>query len=78
MMTRNTIALAAAAFMMVGTASAALANDKDETGGFRIGPLGQVMGSPGGTAFAFAYGPRHRQWDDFAFAPRHRMWRHEY
>ena len=66
---RNTlIALsAAAAFGIMGAATAAQASDhEDQTGGFRIGPLGQLMGTPSewGNRGAGAYGfaspsPKH-------------------
>jgi hypothetical protein len=47
MLSRNTIALAAAAIL--ATVSVAQANDRDDTaGGFRVGPLGQSFG--GGAA----------------------------
>jgi hypothetical protein len=79
MLTKNVIALAAASVMVLGTASMASANDKEDyPGGFRVGPLGQRLGPARGPAFGFAYG--HRYYDrDFAYEPRHhRMWRHEY
>ena len=78
MLTKNMIVLAAAAVMVLGTASMASANDKDDyPGGFRIGPLGQRFGPVRAPVFGFG---RYRYYDrDFAFEPRHhRMWRHEY
>jgi hypothetical protein len=62
MFTKTKIAFAAA--LMVGAASAALASDhEDQSGGFKIGPLGQPMGGPsewgasgaysGGVAYGF-------------------------
>jgi hypothetical protein len=80
MLTKNMIALAAASVMVLGTASMASANDKEDyAGGFRVGPLGQRLGPVRGPAFDFAY-RHHRYYDrDFAYEPRyHRMWRHEY
>jgi hypothetical protein len=46
MSTKTTIALAAA--LVLGSASAVLANDNDrnDRGGFHFGPLGQPMGAP--------------------------------
>ena len=79
MLTKNMIALAAASVMVLGTASMASANDKEDyPGGFRVGPLGQRLGPVRGPAFGYAF--RHRYYDrDFAYEPRHhRMWRHEY
>lgn len=71
MLTKTTALLAAA--LIVGTASAALANDNSansgETGGSKIGPLGQCFvpncaeerGSQGyqGGPYGFAYVPAH-------------------
>jgi hypothetical protein len=68
------IALSAAIAIGIAGASVAQANDNsgDYHGGFKIGPLGQVMGSPRGTAFGFAYAPRsHRYYE------QRRMWRYE-
>jgi hypothetical protein len=69
------IALSAAVVLgALGTASTAQAggNSGEYTGGYRIGPLGQVFGSRRGTAFGF-YVPRwHR------YYARHRMWHYEY
>jgi hypothetical protein len=62
MLTKTTIALTAA--LVLGSASAALANDNDrnDRGGFRFGPLGQLMGAPyawgGYAAGPYAYVPR--------------------
>lgn len=85
MIKKSTIAAAAAA-LMLGAVSIAQAGDNnsgDYSGGSRIGPLGQVFGSPRGAAFGFAYAPGwHRNWDrdrDFAYAPGHRrIWRNAY
>jgi hypothetical protein len=69
MSVRNTlIALSAvAALGIMGAATTARASDhEDQSGGFRIGPLGQLMGTPSewGTRGASAYGfvspsPKH-------------------
>ena len=60
---KTLIALSTAiALGILGAASAAMASERDETGGFRIGPLGQVLGTPsewgakGAPAGASAYG----------------------
>jgi hypothetical protein len=61
---KSLIALSAAlALGVLGATSAAQASDhEDETGGFRIGPLGQLMGTPsqwgarGAPRSAYAYG----------------------
>jgi hypothetical protein len=81
MTTRTGIAVAVAAIML-SAASVAVASDRgdDDSGGFRIGPLGQVMGSGRGPAFGFA--PRFHRSDDsgrsFAYVPGyHRRWHHE-
>jgi hypothetical protein len=61
MLTKTTIALTAA--LVLGSASAALANDNDrnDRGGFHFGPLGQPMGAPyawgGYAAGPYAYVP---------------------
>ena len=67
---KTLIALSAALALGIIGASAAQASDHEDTGGFRIGPLGQVMGGTSGwgtrsaTRGANAYGffspsPRH-------------------
>ncbi len=85
MMKKSTLALLAAAALMLGSASIAQASDNDSGdyhGGFKVGPMGQRMGG-GRLAFGFA-GPRlhHHYWEgnrSFAYEPgHHRMWRHEY
>ena len=56
---------AVVALAIAGPASVAQAggNSGDYTGGFKIGPLGQVMGSSRPQAFAFGYAPRsHRRY----------------
>jgi hypothetical protein len=64
---RTLIALSTAIALGILGASAAMASERDETGGFRIGPLGQVMGTPsewgakGAPAGASAYGLVHRR-----------------
>jgi hypothetical protein len=72
MMSRTTIALAAAA--VLGLVSVAQANEpRDEYGGFKYGLMGQRMGgSP-------AHWRGHRGMNlGFAFVPGHaRVWRHE-
>jgi hypothetical protein len=80
MLTKNMIALAAASVMVLGTASMASANDKEDyPGGFRVGPLGQRLGPVRGPAFGFAHGRYRPYYRDFAFEPgRRQMWRHEY
>jgi hypothetical protein len=72
MMSRTTIALAAAA--VLGFVSAAQANEpRDEYGGFKYGPMGQRLG--GGPAPWHWRG--HRNFG-FAFVPGHsRVWRYE-
>lgn len=73
MLTKTTIALAAAA--VFGVVSLAQANDsmENDRGGYRIGPLGQHFGGRflpgwrhGGAYFGFAHVPGHR-----------RVWHHE-
>lgn len=80
MLTKNTIALAVAAVMTLGVASAAQASDhENQSGGYRIGPLGQHFGPVRGPAFGFAYAPRWYDRGDFAYMPRHhRMWHYGY
>jgi hypothetical protein len=71
-------ALALAAALVFGAVTAAQANENadnwNEVGGYRIGPLGQRLGGTGvwphwrgyrGAYFGFAYAPRH-----------HRVWYH--
>jgi hypothetical protein len=72
MMSKITIALAAAA--VFGVVSAAQANEpRDEYGGYKYGPMGQRFGTTShwrihrGPDFGFAFVPGH-----------HRVWRHEY
>ena len=72
MMSKITIALAAAA--VFGVVSAAQANEpRDEYGGYKYGPLGQRMGTT-------SHWRSHRIPDfGFAFVPGyHRVWHHEY
>jgi len=53
------IAIAAVALGIAGAVSSAQAgNDREERGGFRIGPFGQRMGGPLARG-AFAFAPRH-------------------
>jgi hypothetical protein len=71
MLRKTAMALAAAAIF--GAVSVAQASDHDnwnETGGYRIGPLGQRLGGTGfwphwqghrGAYFGFAYSPRHHR-----------------
>jgi hypothetical protein len=77
MLTKTAMALAAAA--VLGAVSVAQANSNadnwNEVGGYRIGPLGQRMGGTGfwphwrghrGAFFGFAYAPRHlRFWHHY-------------
>jgi hypothetical protein len=74
MMSKITLVLAAAA--VFGAVSVAQANEhEDQWGGFKIGPLGQRMGTT----------PHMSRWRvhgipnfGFAFVPRHaRVWHHE-
>jgi hypothetical protein len=72
----TTAKLALAAALVLGAASAVQANDNDrnDTGGYRVGPMGQHFGGAnpvfhrsmryGGSAFAFVPGYRvpHRHW----------------
>jgi hypothetical protein len=71
-------ALALAAALVFGAVTAAQANENadnwNEVGGYRIGPLGQRLGGTGflphwrgyrGAYFGYAYVPRH-----------HRVWNH--
>src|SRR5437879_10667858 len=65
MFTKTKIAFAAA--LMVGAASAALASDhEDQSGGFKIGPLGQPMGGPSEWGASGAYSGRVA----YGFLPR--------
>ena len=65
MLSRNTIALAAAAIL--AAVSVAQANDRDDTaGGFRVGPLGQSLG---GSAVNPTYHRSLRGGGAYAFAP---------
>jgi hypothetical protein len=71
MLSKTAMALAAAAIL--GAVSVAQANDNadnwNEAGGYRIGPLGQRLGGTGfshwrghrGAYFGFAYAPGHRR-----------------
>ena len=65
-------ALALAAALVFGAVTAAQANENadnwNEVGGYRIGPLGQRLGGTGfwprghrGAYFGFAYAPRHHR-----------------
>lgn len=62
MLTKTTIALAAA--LILGSASAVLANDNDRNdhGGYHFGPLGQPMGAP------YAWGGYYRT-SPYAYVP---------
>lgn len=57
---KTLIALSTAIVLgMLGAGSAALASDREDGGGFKIGPQGQIMGTQiesgrGANAFAFA------------------------
>ncbi len=84
MLTKNTIALALATAMTLGVATAAQASDhENQSGGFRIGPLGQVFGPPRAARYGYAYAPGWRRpyyrGRDYAYMPwRRRAWRYEY
>jgi hypothetical protein len=72
MMSKITIALAAAAIF--GAASAAQANEpRDEYGGYKYGPMGQRMGTT-------SHWRRHNApFFGFAFVPGHpRIWHREH
>ena len=73
------IALSAAlALGIAGAASSAQAggNSGEYTGGFKIGPQGQMFGSTGGPAFGFAYATRsHRYYEQ---REQRWMWRYEH
>jgi hypothetical protein len=61
---------------IAGAASVAQASDhENQSGGYRIGPFGQIFGSPRGTAFGFAYAPRSHR---YYVPPHYRMWRYEH
>ena len=77
MLTKTTIALAAAAIF--GAASLAQANEpRDEYGGFRYGPMGQRMGTHSawrghrGAFYGFAFVPGHRR--TWIHGLNHRHW----
>jgi hypothetical protein len=82
MLTRNTIALALAAAMTLGVASVAQASDhENQSGGFRVGPLGQRFAPPRAERYGFAYAPGWGVYrgHDYAYAPwGRRAWRYEY
>jgi hypothetical protein len=65
----TTAELALAAALVVGAASAVQANDNDrnDRGGFRVGPLGQEF--PGANP---AYHPSMRYGDAYAYVPGYR------
>ena len=76
MSTKTAMALAAAAIL--GAVSVAQANSNadnwNEVGGFRIGPLGQRMG---GTGFWPHVRGHRAAYYGFAYVPRHhRFWHH--
>ncbi len=84
MLTRNTMALALSAAMILGIAGAAQASSDHEhqSGGFRIGPLGQVFGPSRMHRYGYAYEPRWHSYrhrgDAYAYVPRGgRAWHHE-
>jgi hypothetical protein len=76
MLTKTAMALAAV--VILGAVSVAQANDNadnwNDVGGFRIGPLGQRLG---GTGFRPHWRGHPGAFYGFAYAPRyHRVWHH--
>jgi opacity protein-like surface antigen len=67
----NTAKLAFAAALVLGAASAAQANDHDrnDTGGYRVGPMGQSFQGANP-----AYHPSMRRgWGAYGYVPGHRV-----
>ena len=79
MLTKTKIILAAA--VMFGAASAAQAADEHESGGYRIGPLGQQFAPRSANRQWLhdqKYGFAHSRAYDFAYVPgRPRMWHYD-
>jgi hypothetical protein len=78
MTNKTTMALAIAVILTAAPAvQAGSKDDPDRQGGFRIGPLGQIMGGPStwrGRPFsAYAYVPRSRLNGVYAYSPRSRL-----
>ena len=77
MMSKTMTALATAMILAITPAAQANDRDKDDVGGFHIGPLGQPMGYP------YAWGAnapwsyyRGRGYRSYGYAPRGRAVRH--
>jgi hypothetical protein len=68
-MRKTTIAIGLSIFVVFGVGTAVQAGSRDDdppsSGGYRIGPLGQVLGGP--------YAWRGRPPDVYAYAPRSRL-----